>query len=98
IREQDRILLEYPPDVAFPDDQVSLRASQVEISLPLLHEGDLMRFLNDFLGTGRLLVTDECSIAEALREVSDELEVVAHQVATCNFYWYTLRLEPFSGV
>ncbi len=98
IREQDRILLEYPPDVAFPDDQISLRFSQVQVSLPLLHEGDLMRFLNDFLGAGRLLVTNQCTINDALEDQGDLLEVVQHQVAICSFYWYTLRREPFTGV
>jgi len=98
ISEQERILLPYPPEVEFPDEQISLRSSQVRIRLPLLHEEDLVRFLSDFMGQERLMVNNRCVIGESPVEDDNNFEVVEHQVATCEFYWYTLRNEPYSGV
>lgn len=98
IREQDRILLTYAADVESPDEQISLRISNIQIQLPLLHEEDLTRFLADFLGSGRLMLSNRCSIDALAVAEADLLELVQHQLATCNFYWYTLRREPFTGI
>lgn len=98
IREQDRYLLPYPAGVENPDEQISLRSSLIRIQLPLLHEQDLTRFLADFMGSGRLVVGDRCTIEGRALPEDDLLEIVEHQLATCNFYWYTLRREPFTGI
>lgn len=98
ISEQDRILLAYPEEVEFPDEQISLRSSRVQVQIPLLHEEDLVRFLSAFLRDGRLMVVNRCALNDTPVLEEDILRVVPHQVATCEFYWYTLRNEPYSGV
>ncbi len=98
IREQDRLLLTYASDVEFPDEQISLRSSSIQIQLPLLHEEDLTRFLADFLGSGRLMISNRCSIDALVVGEDDLLGLVQRQLATCNFYWYTLRREPITGI
>ncbi|MDA1372405.1 MAG: hypothetical protein O2971_16795 [Proteobacteria bacterium] len=98
ISEQDRILLAYPEEVEFPDEQISLRSSRVQVQIPLLHEEDLVRFLSAFLRDGRLMVVNRCALSDTPVLEEDILRVVPHQVATCEFYWYTLRNEPYSGV
>ena len=98
IREQERLLLTYASDVESPEEQISLRSSRIQIQLSLLHEEDLMLFLADFLGSGRLMFNSSCSI-NGLNVAEDALlEFVAHQLATCDFYWYTLRREPYTGI
>lgn len=98
IAEQDRQLLSYDEEVEFPDEQITLRSSEIQITIPLLHEEDLSRFITDFLQTGRLLVANRCTISNALLDEDDLREVVEHQRATCEFHWFTLRREPFTGI
>lgn len=98
VSEQSRMLLPYPPEVEFPDEQISLRTSRIEVQLPLLHEQDLARFLNDFLSTGRLILTNGCTMSRALLEPENYLDVVEHQLASCEFHWFTLQREPYTGV
>lgn len=97
IGEQDRLLLEYPENVDFPDDQITLRSSPVQVRFSLLHEEDLTRFLRDFLDSGRLMVPSNCTVSSALEDPDDAMQVVQHQIAACEFYWYTYQLEPFLG-
>jgi len=97
IGEQDRLLLEYPESVAFPDDQITLRTSPVQVRYSLLHEEDLTRFLNDYLASGNLVVPSRCSVSAALEDPADRLNVVQHQIADCQFEWYTFQREPYIG-
>ncbi len=97
IGEQDRVLLEYPESVAFPDDQITLRSSQVQVRYSLLHEEDLTRFLADYLTSGNLVVPSSCTVSAALEDPDDRLNVVQHQIADCQFQWYTFQREPYVG-
>ncbi|MEX2130474.1 MAG: hypothetical protein WD772_03230 [Pseudohongiellaceae bacterium] len=93
IREQERILLQYPLEVENVDELISLRASRVQLRIPLLHEADLSRFLSDFIQTGRLLVVERCLLEQAYTKDEDFYEMTEHGIATCDIYWYTLRRE-----
>ncbi|PCJ26399.1 MAG: hypothetical protein COA96_05195 [SAR86 cluster bacterium] len=97
VREQNSQPLLYEEGIDYPDEDISLRSSIVQIRLPLLHEEDLTRFLADFLNTGRLMVSNECTIVATLLDGRNLLEFVEHQVATCEFTWYTLRRESNTG-
>lgn len=95
IGEQDRILIPYRTEVDFPEEQVTLRASAINLQLPLLHEGDLTRLLERLLASGRLLVVDSCSMRYALETEELFMTLVPHQMATCDLVWYTFRREPY---
>jgi len=97
IGEQDRVLIPYPETVEFPDEQITLRSSPVQVRYPLLHEEDLTRFLNEFLELGNLMVPSRCAITMALEDPADAMRVVQHQIADCEFYWYTFQREPYLG-
>ena len=97
IGEEERLFIPYPEEVDFPDDQITLRESQVRVSYALLHEEDLTRFLTEFLDSGRLMVPVRCSVAAALASDEQAMEVVQHQLANCEFNWYTFRQEPYLG-
>lgn len=98
IAEQERQLLNYDESVEFPEEQISLRSSRIQIALPLLHEEDLARFFGDLFNTGRLLVPNRCTITNTLLDADDLFEVVEHQRAICEIYWFTLNREPFTGI
>ena len=93
ISEQQRTELEYDATIEFPDEEISVRTTFISLSLPLLHEEDLTRFLEDFLQTGRLIVTSRCNISALALSPEDVLSIVPHQLATCDFYWFTFRRE-----
>ncbi|MCH8175172.1 MAG: hypothetical protein IIC59_08325 [Proteobacteria bacterium] len=93
ISEQQQTALEYNAAVEFPDEEISVRTTFISLSLPLLHEEDLTRFLADFLQTGRLIVTSRCNISDLALLPEDELSIVPHQIADCDFYWFTFRRE-----
>lgn len=95
IDEQDRVLIPYRTEVDFPEEQVTLRSSEINLQLPLLHEGDLTRLLEQLLASGRLLVVDNCSMRYALESEETFLTLVQHQLASCNLVWYTFRREPY---
>ncbi len=97
IGEQDRLLLEYPESVAFPDDQITLRSSQVQVRYSLLHEEDLTRFLRDYLAMGSLVIPSLCTVSAALEDPADRFNVVQHQIADCQFQWYSFQREPYLG-
>lgn len=97
IGEQDRLLLPYPDTVDFPDEQITLRTSQVQVRYSLLHEEDLTRFLDEYLSLGNLMVPSRCAVSMALEDPSQIDEVVQHQIAECNFNWYTFQREPYLG-
>lgn len=95
VSEQESRVLEYPAAVESPEERISLRVSRIQISLSLLHEEDLTRFLGDFLAPNRMLINSRCEVQQLSVSEEDFLTVVPHQRANCEFYWYTLQREPF---
>lgn len=93
IREQTSHMLEYDEGIEFPEEFISIQSSIVMVRLPLLHEEDLSRFLDAFLNTGRLLVSTSCTLTASSVDPADALEVIVHQIANCEFIWYTFKRE-----
>ncbi|PCI82429.1 MAG: hypothetical protein COB20_00150 [SAR86 cluster bacterium] len=93
IREQASHMLDYGEGVEFPEEFISIRSSVVMVRFPLLHEEDLTRFLGAFLNAGRLMVSTSCTITASSVDPADALNIIAHQIASCDFIWYTFRRE-----
>lgn len=96
VSEQETRLLDFPENVESPEEQVSLKRSSLALQLPLLHEEDLTRFLFEFTSPDRLLVNNRCVVTDLPVPESDMLDIIPHQQAACDFYWYTLHSEPYS--
>lgn len=95
ISEQSRLVIPFVSEVDFPTEQVSLRSSRISLQLPLLHEEDLTRLINELLATGRLLAIDRCAVNYALESEENFLTLVQHQIAVCDIYWYSFQREPY---
>lgn len=93
IHEQERTLLQYPEEVQDVEEIISLRATRIDLHIPLLHEADLTRFLQGMTQSGRLLVIDSCDIEQLLTEDDEFYELTEHLTANCSIYWYSLRRE-----
>lgn len=77
------------------EPSLSLRASRIQIALPLLHEEDLSRLLDELrnIGSG-MFVVEECSLSRAGSAAeSDILKLSANLTASCNILWLTLKAE-----
>jgi hypothetical protein len=83
-----------PKTVASP---LSLRSSRIQITLPLLHEEDLTRLLDQLREVGRgLFVVEECSIsgsASSGKMVEKELLLKENLKALCKIQWLTLKSD-----
>ncbi len=95
VSEQEKRMLQYPETVENPEEEMSLRSSRLQVSLPLLHEEDLTRFLTEILQPERMLVNNHCEINQLVVSEEDILTLVPHQRAVCEIVWYTLQREPF---
>jgi len=73
----------------------SLRASRIQIALPLLHEEDLSWLLAELRGVGRgMFVVEECSVSRTSGEaVGEFLKLNENLSASCKILWLTLKSE-----
>ncbi len=97
ISEQESRMLAFPESEEAPLEQMSLRGSRVQLSLPLLHEEDLTRFLADVLAPQRMLIVNRCEINKLDVAEDAMFTIVPHQQASCELYWYTLQREPLTA-
>ena len=87
------------PAVPSPEGQengetgFSLRASPVRISMPLLHEEDLSRFLDDLYKNKGLFVVESCSVTRGGGGApqSGNLGLEPALGASCQLLWLTIR-------
>ncbi len=74
---------------------LALRASRIQIVLPLLHEEDLTRLLDELRGVGRgMFVVEECSVSRTGSVVESEILKLSENLsASCKILWLTLKSE-----
>jgi hypothetical protein len=73
-------------------DGPTLRARPVRLSLPLLHEGDLVRLLDGLSAVPGLFVTDTCVIERSSSAVAPGRPGLGENLnASCRLFWITLQ-------
>lgn len=73
---------------------LSLRSSQIRITLSLLHEEDLTHLLDDLRNVGRgIFVVEECTVDRPQGEVGGVLKMSENLTAACTLLWLTLKSE-----
>jgi hypothetical protein len=94
---QTLLPLRYASTVNDPGRPLSLRTSSVEIRLPLLHEDDMTRLLNELLtGPGQLQPV-RCSLNSRSRNVTSYIFLSQHFEASCTLLWHTFQLPQENG-
>jgi len=87
------------PVPANPGTGVSLMASLLKITLPLLHEEDLGHLLEDLQKHRGLFVVETCSIHRPDNASAfDESGLAANLSASCQLLWLTLQPAASSAV
>lgn len=94
IGEQSSLRLIYDPTESSPGGPINLNATELEISLPLLHEGDLTNLLGELLGSPGLFLTRECEMSLNNPSITNYIMLGQHQSASCNLLWFTFDLNP----
>ncbi len=94
IEGQRSLQLQYDPQVRDPGGPVNLNVSRVEVRLPLLHEEDLFRLLEDLNNSPGLYQATACSIRVNNIDRRNFLTLGQHQTAACDFNWYTFNVNP----
>lgn len=94
IEEQLGIRLQYDPAETEPGGPIDLKASTVSLSLPLLHEDDLGRFLDALLNSDGLYQARECEIGAQNSATQSFVFLSQHFAASCELLWYTFDLNP----
>ncbi|MDR2507878.1 MAG: hypothetical protein LBD67_07800 [Candidatus Accumulibacter sp.] len=97
IRTKERLFdIEYEIDpqrvlYADPDGEFSFVASLMRIRLPLLHEEDLTRLIDELRQKASALIrVRNCSISR-LQHAENETGIAAYLTADCRIDWITLR-------
>ena len=94
IGEQSTLRLLYDPAEREPGRPINLNATELEISLPLLHENDLTRLLDALLDSPGLFLTRECTIKLSNPAIRNFIVLGQHQTATCELLWFTFDIDP----
>lgn len=78
---------------------ISLRVSRVLINIPLLHEEDLSRVLDELHNMQRgIFVAEKCSIKRTAGDSgSDRPELHENLTAVCKILWLTLKKDEGAG-
>lgn len=82
-----------------PGDAISLRASRIQVSVPLLHEEDLSRLFDELhdMKSG-IFVAEMCSVKRTGRDTgSDRPELHENLTAFCKILWLTLKKAEGTG-
>lgn len=78
--------------VADPGRPISLEASEIEFSLPLLHEDDLARLVDGLLQKPELLQLNGCLLTANRGREPNYLRLGQHFRALCQMSWYTFDI------
>jgi hypothetical protein len=78
---------------------VSLRASRIQIGMPLLHEEDLSHLLDELNGLKRgIFVVEQCSIKRTGGDIGNDRPILhGNLTASCKILWLTLKREGGDG-
>ena len=94
INEQMAQTLNYPAGIREAGDPIGLRSSIIELSLPLLHEEDLIRLIDSILDSPGLYQTKACNITKQNANSTNFIVLSQHFTANCEMLWYTFNLDP----
>lgn len=94
IGEQASLALLYDPAETSPGGPINLKSTELELSLPLLHEGDLTSLLDELLNSPGLFLPQECTMRLNNPAITNYIMLGQHQTATCSLLWFTFDVNP----
>ncbi len=83
-----------------PGDTMTVRASRITLSIPLLHEGDLFHLFEGLNALQRgLIVTEECAVKRIGGDTESQPPLLRENLnASCKLLWLTVNKETGTAV
>jgi hypothetical protein len=97
IHQQRNYLIPYAPEIARPGAPVNLLITEIDTTLPLLHENDLANYLASLLDSNALILPTACSLTSSTRDRQALLRLGQHQSVDCSFRWYNFEVMAATG-
>ena len=88
---------DYAADIAKPGGPVDLLITDIDTSLPLLHENDLAHYIDALISAPGLIVPTQCSLSGGSRDPQALLRLGQHFNASCSFLWYKFDVASPAG-
>lgn len=96
--EQVRYEVPYPPQDPLPGEPVTINQTIIDMELGLLHEGDLLRMLDELLSLPALLQPAECVIELDSGAIDGLTQLRENLSSRCRINWFSFELTPTSSV
>ncbi|HWK55477.1 MAG TPA: hypothetical protein VNR18_13955 [Hyphomicrobiales bacterium] len=89
--------LPYPASVREPGRPVRLHQSTISLTLPLLHENDLLRLLDALVAEPEQFQVQRCDLRANQRDRSRYVQLGQHFNASCTLDWFTFAIGETAG-
>jgi hypothetical protein len=96
--EQISYVMPYPPQDPLPGEPVTVNQTSIDLELPLLHEGDLVRMLDQLLSMPGLFLPTQCLITLDSISTDNFTQLRENLVSRCRVNWFSFELTPPAAI
>jgi hypothetical protein len=96
--EQISHVVPYPPQHPLPGEPVTVNQTSIDLELPLLHEGDLVRVLDQLLSMPGLFLPTQCLIILDSIATDTFTQLRENLVSRCRVNWFSFELTPPAAI
>ena len=96
--EQISHVVPYPPQESLPGEPVTVNQNRINLALPLLHEGDLVRMLDQLLSMPGLFLPTQCLIILDSNSTDNFTQLRENLTSRCQVNWFSFELTPSAAI
>jgi Asp-tRNA(Asn)/Glu-tRNA(Gln) amidotransferase C subunit len=96
--EQISYVMPYPPQDPLPGEPVTVNQTSIDLELPLLHEGDLVRMLDQLLSMPGLFLPTQCLITLDSISTDNFTQLRENLISRCRVNWFSFELTPPAAI
>jgi hypothetical protein len=96
--EQISHVVPYPPLDPLPGEPVTVNQTRIDLALPLLHEGDLVRMLDQLLSMPGLFLPTQCLIILDSNSTDNFTQLRENLASRCQVNWFSFELTPPAAI
>jgi len=96
--EQISHVVPYPPLDPLPGEPVTVNQTRIDLALPLLHEGDLVRMLDQLLSMPGLFLPTQCLIILDSNSTDNFTQLRENLTSRCQVNWFSFELTPPAAI
>ena len=96
--EQISYVVPYPPQDPLPGEPVTVNQTSIDLALPLLHEGDLVRMLDQLLSMPGLFLPTQCLIILDSISTDNFTQLRENLISRCRVNWFSFELTSPAAI